>query len=373
VTESTALKHGLDGKAVGHLAAQLHAADPSFDTKGFIRTATRGLTALELKQRVHHVIVALRRFLPPDIPKALVLLRHVAAKWERFPGTLGGFAAWPIIDFVGEHGLSHFDDSMNALRDLTCLFSAEFAIRPFLSADPPKALRHLRRWVKDDREHVRRLVSEGTRPRLPWGMRLRCFDDDPTPILELLTRLRDDPSEYVRRSVANHLNDIAKQDPPRVVELCEQWLPGASDERRALIRHALRTLVKAGDPGALRALGFDPDVPVSVEGLRVTPKTLRFPGDLALSFTLRSKAKRPVDLVVDYTLHRTTTRGMAGKVFKLRTVTLGPGEALTIDKVHRLRPISTRTYHSGPHAIEVMVNGRARAKTGFSMTVPASD
>jgi 3-methyladenine DNA glycosylase AlkC len=368
--EPTALKHGIDGKAVRHLASQLVRAHPSFDAAVFTRTATRGLAALELKERVRHVIAALRRGLPPHVPDALVVLRRTAADWERAPGSLGVFVAWPLIDFVGVHGRECFDASMAALRELTPLFSAEFAIRPFIAADPERALGYLRQWVHDEDEHVRRLVSEGTRPRLPWGERLRCFDDDPRPTLALLRRLRDDPSEYVRRSVANHLNDIAKHDPERVVTTCEAWQRGASDERRALVRHALRTLVKDGHPRALRALGYDPEAAVEVIDLRVAPQRLRFPGDLTLSFTLRSRGASPLPVVVDYTLHRTTARGSSGKVFKLATRTLAPGEAVTIEKVHRLRPISTRTYHSGPHAIEVLVNGRACAQAGFSLRVP---
>jgi 3-methyladenine DNA glycosylase AlkC len=367
--EPTALKHGLDGQAVRHIAAQLLLAQPSFDAAAFVRAATRGLDALELKDRVRHVIAALRRFLPPDVPKALQVLRRTAGAWERAPGSLGAFVAWPLIDFVGAHGRECFDPSMEALRELTRLFTAEFAIRPLIAADPERALGYLRQWVRDDDEHVRRLVSEGTRPRLPWGERLRCFDHDPSPTLALLEQLRDDPSAYVRRSVANHLNDIAKQDPERVIATCQAWQQGASDERRAVVRHALRTLVKDGHPGALRALGYDPEVAVEVIGLRITPKRLQFPGDLTFSFTLRSTAAQPVPVVVDYTLHRTTMRGPARKVFKLETRTLAPREAVTIEKVHRLRPISTRTYHSGPHAIDVLVNGRSRAETGFSLLV----
>lgn len=372
MAETTALKHGLDGAAVRHLAAQVQRAYPSLDAAGLTRAATRGLEPLALKGRVRHVIAALRRFLPPDVPEALQVLRRTAAGWERPSGPLGGFVAWPLVDFVGEHGRECFDPSMEALRELTRLFSAEFAIRPFIAADPERALRTLRRWVHDDDEHVRRLVSEGTRPRLPWGERLRCFDDDPRPTLSLLEQLRDDPSEYVRRSVANHLNDIAKLDPERVVATCRAWQRGASAERRAVVRHALRTLVKAGHPGALRALGYDPEATVEVSGLRVTPKRLQFPGDLTLSFTLRSTAAHPLPVVVDYTLHRTTARGSSGKVWKLATRTLAPGEAVVMERVHRLRPISTRTYHSGPHAIEVLVNGRACARAGFSLRVPAA-
>jgi 3-methyladenine DNA glycosylase AlkC len=281
-----------------------------------------------------------------------------------------GFAAWPVIDFVGKHGLSHPRESLDALRRLTPLFSAEFAIRPFLVHHEALTMTRLRKWTRDGDEHVRRLVSEGTRPRLPWGERLAKLQRDPTPVLRLLERLKDDRAEYVRRSVANNLNDISKDHPQVVVDVARSWSRGASDERRRIIRHATRTLVKSGHPGALAVLGFDPRARVSVADLSVTPKRLTLGGSLAIRFVLRSRARTAQPLVVDYAVHHVKKSGeRKAKVFKLKVLELGAGDRVTIEKRHAIRQISTRQYHSGRHAVDILVNGRACARAEFDLRV----
>ena len=180
----------------------------------------------------------------------------------------------PFVFFVADHGLECFETSMRAQYELTKRFTAEFSIRAFIERYPNETLKRLAEWAHDPNMHVRRLVSEGTRPRLPWASRLRGFQEDPSPVLELLEVLKDDPEEYVRRSVANNLNDISKDHPELVVEVTRRWWLDASEDRRRLVRHALRTLVKAGNTEALAVLGYDAISAIEVRAVTCTPDVI---------------------------------------------------------------------------------------------------
>ncbi|MEN8007882.1 MAG: DNA alkylation repair protein [Candidatus Krumholzibacteriota bacterium] len=364
------MKDGLDGQALERLAGSVEAAWPAFDAGGFLKKANSGLEKLELKDRVRHIIAVMDLFLPDDYPRALEIVVRAGEKFPagRSDDSLAGFAAWPLIDWVPEYGLDHFDASLKALKKLTGLFSAEFAVRPFLIRDPERALRHLHTWVDDPDEHVRRLVSEGTRPRLPWGCRLPMFVEDPSPVIELLARLRDDPSEYVRRSVGNNLNDIAKDHPARVVKVCRAWKKGASGDRTRIIRRGLRTLVKQGDKGALKVLGYttEPRVKASLD---LSAGSLRIGGDLGIEVTLVSQARSTQKLVVDYVVHHVRANGKSTpKVFKLRTLDLAPGQTIHLKKKHSFAPRSVRRYYPGRHTVELLVGGQSLGRSSFTMT-----
>ena len=249
------LKHSFDAAVVRSLGADIARVSPRFDERGFVRASLRGLGALELLARGRHVADAMRTFLPPDPVEALAILERALGPVQL--GTVGlGMAPFrylPHASFVARFGLEHFEPAMRFQHALTQRFTAEASIRPFLERYPEPTLARLRAWASDPSTHVRRLVSEGTRPRLPWAPRVRALVVDPRPVLELLELLRDDPERYVQRSVANNLNDIAKDHPALVVETCRRWLRGAGEGRRYIASHALRSLVKAGDPAALRA------------------------------------------------------------------------------------------------------------------------
>ncbi len=218
------------------------------------------------------------------------------------------FRYMPFVFYVGQHGLGAFEESMLAQYELTKRFTAEFSIRPFLIHHEAATLARLRQWTVDPDPNVRRLVSEGTRPRLPWAPRLPAFIADPAPVLELLELLRDDPSEYVRRSVANNLNDISKDHPDVVVEVARRWWADGDEPRRRLVRHALRTLVKRGDPAALEVLGhvgadhlvvrevsIDPRDPTIGGSVRITATVVdtRSPGDVDLSASATVVGRSP--------------------------------------------------------------------------------
>jgi hypothetical protein len=205
---------------------------------------------------------------------------------------------------------------------------------------------------------VRRLVSEGTRPRLPWASQLRGLIADPTPAIALLDLLADDPSEYVRRSVANHLNDIAKDHPTIALGCARGWLATGSDHAAWVVRHGLRTLLNAATRPPLALLGFDHAAAVHLDKLTVTPAHLRIGGEVAIEFTL-STADSPVHVVVDYVVHHAGARSpRAPKVSKLTTRTIQPGQPQTILRRHRFREVSVRRLYPGPHHVEIQINGQ---------------
>ncbi len=206
-------------------------------------------------------------------------------------------------------------------------------------------------------------VSEGPRPRLPWASHLRRFIEDPTPTITLLDRLVDDPSAYVRKSVANHLNDISKDHPRIATATASRWLgeDPESERRRWIVSHGLRSLVKAGDPEALKLLGFDPDAPVSLSAFEVTPPTIRIGEALTMQFALTATERTPV--MVDYAIHHAGATGRrSAKVFKLKRTVLEPGIETAFRRDHRIREVSVRRIHPGPHLMEIQVNGKVLAE-----------
>jgi len=351
-------KNLVNEAVIRELAGWLSAAGP-FDDAAFVAAALEGLEALELKDRVRHLSSVLHDHLDPDYRTALAhIVRALPPPLTSTEGVTSSIGIWPLCHFVERYGVDDPDVSLPALYELTRRFSAEFAIRPFLHERPEATLAVLAGWAKDPDPHVRRLVSEGSRPRLPWGMRLQAFVDDPRPLLPLLETLRDDPEDYVRRSVANNLNDIAKDNPDVVVETCRAWLVDATDDRRRLVRHALRTLVKSGHTGALEVLGFGPP---EVEVVTFTGGAEAAVGStVGLQLTLRSTAGGDQRLVIDYAMHSPGARGRTNrKVFKWTTRALEAGAELTLDKAHSLRKVTTRRTREGTYRFELLINGQS--------------
>jgi 3-methyladenine DNA glycosylase AlkC len=352
----------LSADVVRHAAQLLAKSAPGFRAHAFIDDVVPHLDPLELKARAMRIADALERHLAPDFEEA-------AAHLERTT-ELSGWFLWSAGEFVARRGLHAPERALACLRELTQRFTAEFAIRPFLLRHPERTFATLHTWLSHESEHVRRLVSEGTRPRLPWGMQLKALIADPSPSLPLLEALLDDDSAYVRRSVANHLNDIAKDHPALVTDWVERHLPGASPERTALLRHASRTLIKQGDRRTLAAWGRGSAFTGSAT-LSLTPRRLNLGGQVTLTVTLTSSARAPQPLTVDYVVHHVKADGRTSpKVFKGWNRQLEPGETVTLMKRHAVKPITTRRYHAGIHRVELQVNGRVVAEARFTLRTP---
>lgn len=349
------------------LAAALNRAHPETNTRALQRLAPR-LEPLELKDRVRLVRDTFREILPPDYPRALDILLDAA----RDP-SLKGFDFWPFTEFVQTYGLEHFDRSMAALHLLTQRFTAEFAVRPFLRHEPTRTFARMQEWAADPNHHVRRCASEGTRPRLPWGERVPALIENPAPGLAVIETLRFDPELYVRRSVANHLNDVAKDHPRLVCETLRRWRaecpPEQSPAFEALLKHALRGLVKRGDREALALIGVGTRTRVDASNLTLARSRVEVGGTLQFEVTVASTARAAQKVVVDYVIGFRKANGQEStKVFKLKTFELPAQGRITLVKRHSLRPITTRVYYPGAHRLAIQVNGAIVAERRWHLT-----
>ena len=372
-------KNLIDASLVRAAAEQLERVAPDFDTKRFVQLATRGLDTLEMKARAMHICAALEATLPADFAAAADALQaalapaetsEAMAQLEGLDQGLRGWILWPVGEYVARHGQLQPERALRLLHALTQRFTAEFAIRPFIVRHPELSFATLRRWSTDNSAQVRRLVSEGSRPRLPWGLQLKSLITDPSPTLPLLLALQDDPSETVRRSVANHLNDIARDHPQVVAQWLREHLPGAPPARRALLRHASRTLIKRGDVQVLKAWGLG----AAFKGeavLKVTPTRVALGGEVALQLELQSSSPRTQTLAIDYLVHHVKANGgTSPKVFKGWLIELPPRGEITLNKRHPMRTITTRRYHAGRHGVGVQINGRIVAEGAFVLSMP---
>jgi 3-methyladenine DNA glycosylase AlkC len=346
------------------LSGAVGAVHAPFDAADFhARLFDDAWEARELKGRMRHITHSLRATLPPAYRDALAILRAAAPSLKGY-----GFAPMIFPDFVEVYGLEDWDASLPALEQFTQQTSAEFAVRPFLLQDQPRMMAQMRAWAEHPSEHLRRLASEGSRPRLPWAMALPALKADPAPILPILDRLRDDESEYVRRSVANNLNDISKDNPDIVLEVLRDWAKDASPNVQRLTSHALRTLIKAGHPEALGLLGYANEAEFAVSDLTAS-ESVTVGDSLTFAFAVTSHADTEHAAMIDYAIVFRRANGQPSrKVFKGTKRVFAPGETARFEWRHSFRPITTRVYYPGEHTVEVQVNGTVLARQTFALT-----
>ncbi len=367
-TENTnAFKLWINRGVLVNIAKEIAAVFPDFDQKKFVALSPR-LDPLELKHRVILVRDQLREQLPLNYLKALQIL--LASTQGR---KLRGFGLWPYTEFIQTYGLEHPGESLAALAQLTELFTGEFAVRPFLKRDPKATLEFLMKCARSENEHVRRWSTEGSRPRLPWGERLDCVIKDPTLTLPILERLKYDDALYVRKSIANHLNDITKDHPQLVVKLLKGWRKEAAPEHRAKIawiaHRSLRSLIKQGDAQALAVIGVSSKAQLKVTAFNMSGKKFKIGDRIEIAFALHSLAEKRQRVVIDYIVHFMKSNGsLAPKVFKLKTIELAPRGVLKVAKRHHLKVVSTRRLYPGAHAIEIQVNGVIHARAAWTLT-----
>ncbi len=344
---------------------------PQFRRAVFVRDALKGYEQLDLMPRGWQIARTLRRYLPDDYEKAVdILIASLDCPLEQTQDNgMAPFLYMPHVFLVAEFGLDHFEASMRAQYELTQRFTAEFSIRPYLQKYPRQTLARLKQWTGDPSVHVRRLVSEGTRPRLPWAPRLREFQKDPRPVLALLERLKDDPELYVRRSVANNLNDIGKDHPAILVDTASKWLKNASEDRRWLVNHALRSAVKRAEPGALAVLGFGAAARVVLDDVSIIPKRVAAGDAVTIAFSLTNRQKHVQRVLVDFCIHFIKASGRTGaKVFKLKTLEMAPGETVLLKKKVSLAEMTTRKHYPGRHKIDLILNGQPLPLGEFVLT-----
>ena len=354
------LKHRFSIELVESIANDCHQYYPEFDRTLFIENVLlKDWQQLELKDRMHRIANILGVYLPTDYPKSIDILLQVAENYS-------GLAHMCFPDFVEQYGMNDFKTSMKALEQLTSGSSSEFAVRPFIVRYPRETMARMQLWAKSDDEHIRRLATEGCRPRLPWAMALPEFKKNPSEVLEVILCLIDDDSLYVRRSVANNLNDISKDNPELVIEIAAKYL-GQSKPVDWVIKHACRGLLKQGQKQVLSMFGFTDSDHVLINNFSVDLQVnlgekLNF--EFELKATDKHLGKLRVEFIVDFMKANGKT---AGKIFKICE-----GEYLadqkSITKYFSFKPISTRKYYVGGHRISIVVNGDVRASKDFELS-----
>jgi 3-methyladenine DNA glycosylase AlkC len=309
-----------------------------------------------LKERMRHIAKTLRHYLPSDYKKALFILKPVSAKFR-------GFEYMFFPDFVALFGLDDYETSINALEYFTPFSSAEFAVRPFIKKYKHKMMRQMEKWAESDNYHVRRLASEGCRPRIPWAMALPDFKKNPAPVLNVIRKLKQDENEYVRRSVANNLNDISKDNPQIVLKIAKEWL-GDSPKTDWIIKHACRSLLKKGVPEALQLFGFNAPNHVKIDSLSV-PSSVVIGGELAFAFSLHTTNGQLGQLRIEYAIDFVKLNGkLSKKVFKISEAVYSE-QTKKVLKRHSFKKISTRKYYPGIHGLSVIVNGKQMDECHF--------
>jgi 3-methyladenine DNA glycosylase AlkC len=348
--------------SIGKLADAVQQVYPDFDRERFAALVFDATwESKELKQRMRHVTHCLHETLLKEYPKALKVLIEVAP-------SSGGFDAMVFPDYVECYGMDYSDLSLPALAFFTRFASSEFAIRPFLAQDPETAMRYLYIWAEDQNHHVRRLASEGCRPRLPWGMALPQFKKDPSPVLPILEKLKNDESDYVRKSVANNLNEISKDHPQLVLDICERWY-GQTANTDWIVKHACRTMLKAGNRRAMHLFGFADTESVSVHNLTLDRRTLSVGEELNFTFELRVDTAEACRVRLEYAVQYARPEGkVSRKIFQIKEETFDPGTHVVSKKLS-LADQSTRKHHPGQHRISVFVNGVEMASSYFELAV----
>jgi 3-methyladenine DNA glycosylase AlkC len=348
------LKHNVDTAMLHAVAEELTQAWDEFPASRFVVEADDGLQDLELTDRIRQVATALDHALPDDAAEVVAVLDAAL----RSP-TFEGWMVWPVAELIGRLAPADPQTYLPFMARLTHRSSCEFAVRGCIEAHPQLTFGFLQSWVEHPDEHVRRLVSEGSRPRLPWGVRLRALQRDPTPTIALLDRLRDDPSEYVRRSVANHLGDIVKDHPDLAIATAQRWQAEGGAHVDEVVRHGLRTLIKAGDGAALRLVGYDVDAPIRLSHLAIDPPRLAIGGQATILVRLFADGDEPVPVVVDYLIHYLGVRGYRKpKAYRLAERVVEPSVACDLRRRQRFAHASIRRLEPGEQLIEVQVNGR---------------
>lgn len=321
-----------------------------FDMKKFHeRIYTSEWKDLELKQKMRYVSIALKEVLPSDLKEACKTLKKAAPE-------IKGFEAMSLPDYVELYGINDLHTSLNALYEFTKYSSSEFAIRPFIKRYPEKVMEKMAEWSKDPDKNVRRFSSEGCRPRLPWAMALPEFKKDPGRIIPILENLKDDESDFVRRSVANNLNDISKDNPETMLDVCERWY-GNSDRTNWIVKHACRSLLKAGNQRAMVLFGYGDPGNIHINDLRLDKSEIKIGDYLYFLFNLDVKEKKSVKIRIEYRVDFMKSNGkLSGKVFKITENSFEPG-IKKYNRKHLFADMSTRKHYPGRHVLAIIING----------------
>ena len=341
---------------------------PAFKKKEFLQLLfDDAWNNRELKARMRHITQVLHVFMPANFEEVPQFLGTIIEKIRMSPLDSARLEFMFLPDYIEVYGIGHFAPSVRAIEKVTQFTSCEFAVRPFILKYGEPMIGQMTQWSLHEDHHVRRLASEGTRPRLPWAMALPFLKKDPAPVLPLLENLKTDPSEYVRRSVANHLNDISKDNPQITLDVAHRW-KGIGPATDALIKHASRTLLKQGHPEILRYYGLHEQDDLNLGGFTILTPGVKNGQDLRFSFWVQHNGKKARNIRLEYSVYFLRQNGThSKKVFKISEREIRPGEKLVVERKHSFRPITTRKYYKGVHKVAVVINGIGSDQKEFSL------
>ena len=353
------LKNSYNEVFISSLARFLKSTCETFDDEAFQKGVfDTGWDQKELKERMNHIAAMLHAYLPGNYRENIKSLKPVSLHFS-------GLVHMVFPAYVELYGMENFGISMSALEHFTPNSSSEFAIRPFITQSPKKAMQQMKAWAESSDHHVRRLATEGCRPRLPWAMALPGFKNDPQPVIKILEKLKDDESEYVRRSVANNLNDISKDNPETVIAIAKDWL-GKTPETDWVVKHACRSLLKQGEPELMAVFGFKKPGHISIRDFRVQ-EAVGIGEKLQFSFKLQTQKERLGKLRIEYAIDFMKNNGLQKrKIFKI-SESDNTNQKKEINKEHSFRLISTRKYYPGAHGIAVIINGHELVDGEFQL------
>jgi len=321
----------------------------------------------ELKDRMKHTTTVLRTYLPDDFPGAAQLLLQLVDELEAAGMTTQRLEFMFLPDYVEKYGQEHYQASVNAMERITQFTSCEFAVRPFIVRYEKQMMKQMQSWTQHEHEEVRRLASEGCRPRLPWAMALPKFKNDPAPVIPILEELKADESLYVRRSVANNLNDISKDHPGQTLKICQEW-KGASTETNWIIKHACRTLLKAGNTSAMQLFDYSAPEDIEIKNFKLSDQQVGMGGRFSFSFTAQNQASSVSKIRLEYAMYFLRSNGShSRKVFMIGEREMQPTEEWIVEKAFSFKPLTTRKYYAGTQEIAVIVNGKEVSKKAISL------
>lgn len=355
------LKNEFNEAFVNQLGDLLAERDESFNLDGFVCAIINdNWEERELKARIRHITNMIHAHSSLTYLEQLEVMSEVSAQF-------GGLRGMTFPDFVEVYGLDNFIESLKALKHMTQFSTGEFAIRPFIVANEKQVMKTMLKWSTDTNEHVRRLASEGCRPRLPWAMALPEFKKDPSLILPILENLKADESLYVRKSVANNINDITKDHPDLALELCGRWY-GENEHTNWIVKHGLRNLLKNGNERALQIIGFNDKAKFEVSALQLSDRSVKIGEDLNFEFQISNLESTSAFAKVGYVVSYQKANGsLSDKIFHVTEKEFSSTDAASFKKKLSFKDLTTRKHHAGLHKVGVLVNGKKLAEEEFEL------
>lgn len=361
-----AMKNMYNYETLRKLALDIKSVYSTFQAEEFLQSVmNEKWVNLELKDRTNQISINLGKYLPADYESAIGIIDKVVMNYGTLPVGFAGF--FPAFVEIYGRDEANWDISMDALARYTQYASSEFAVRWFIINHEERMMEQMYIWSKDKNEHIRRLASEGCRPALPWGQALNSFKRDPAPILPILEELKADPSLYVRKSVANNLNDISKTHPELVVKLAKEWY-GENKYTNWIVKHGCRTLLKKGNREIMELFGYDDGKSIEVQGFTLESASIRIGEDIVFSFTVL--AIEEVKIRLEYAIDYVKSNGKRNrKIFKISECSLKQDTEKLYTKRHSFADVSVRKHYPGMHTITLIVNGMERGTLDFEVGI----